>query len=72
MVRSNVATHGGAPAAGDRRAEGQHPLDRDDATSCAPRSRRSRQSPDIKLVTIEGAGDHFSYGASVEEHRPGR
>lgn len=25
----------------------------------------------IKLVTIEGAGDHFSYGASVEEHRPG-
>lgn len=24
----------------------------------------------IKLVTIEGAGDHFSYGASVEEHRP--
>ena len=27
-------------------------------------------SPGIKLVTIEGAGDHFSYGASVEEHRP--
>jgi cyclohexa-1,5-dienecarbonyl-CoA hydratase len=25
----------------------------------------------IKLVTIEGAGEHFSYGASVEEHRPG-
>ena len=25
----------------------------------------------IKLVTIEGAGDHFSYGASVEEHRAG-
>ena len=24
----------------------------------------------IRLVTIEGAGDHFSYGASVEEHRP--
>ena len=23
-----------------------------------------------KLITIEGAGDHFSYGASVEEHRP--
>ncbi len=23
----------------------------------------------VKLVTIEGAGDHFSYGASVEEHR---
>ncbi len=27
-------------------------------------------SPAVKLVTIEGAGDHFSYGASVEEHRP--
>jgi cyclohexa-1,5-dienecarbonyl-CoA hydratase len=29
-------------------------------------------SPSLKLVTIEGAGDHFSYGASVEEHRPDR
>jgi cyclohexa-1,5-dienecarbonyl-CoA hydratase len=27
-------------------------------------------SPRVRLVTIEGAGDHFSYGASVEEHRP--
>lgn len=27
-------------------------------------------TPTIKLVTVEGAGDHFSYGASVEEHRP--
>jgi cyclohexa-1,5-dienecarbonyl-CoA hydratase len=25
----------------------------------------------VKLVTIEGAGEHFSFGASVEEHRPG-
>lgn len=25
----------------------------------------------VKLVTLEGAGDHFSFGASVEEHRPG-
>jgi cyclohexa-1,5-dienecarbonyl-CoA hydratase len=24
----------------------------------------------VKLVTIEGAGDHFSYGAAVDEHRP--
>jgi cyclohexa-1,5-dienecarbonyl-CoA hydratase len=24
----------------------------------------------IRLVTIEGAGDHFSYGASIEEHQP--
>jgi cyclohexa-1,5-dienecarbonyl-CoA hydratase len=29
------------------------------------------QTPHVKLVTIEGAGDHFSYGASVEEHLPG-
>ncbi|MBI3403711.1 MAG: enoyl-CoA hydratase/isomerase family protein [Acidobacteria bacterium] len=28
-------------------------------------------APAIKLVTIEGAGDHFSFGASVEDHRPG-
>lgn len=28
------------------------------------------RAPAVKLVTIEGAGDHFSYGASVEEHRP--
>lgn len=26
--------------------------------------------PAVKLVTIEGAGDDFSYGASIEEHRP--
>ena len=25
--------------------------------------------PHVRLLTIEGAGDHFSYGASVEEHR---
>lgn len=24
--------------------------------------------PDIKLITLEGAGNHFSFGASVEEH----
>lgn len=29
------------------------------------------RSPHVKLATIEGAGDHFSYGASVEEHLPG-
>lgn len=26
--------------------------------------------PDVKLLTIEGAGGHFSYGASVPEHLP--
>jgi cyclohexa-1,5-dienecarbonyl-CoA hydratase len=28
-------------------------------------------SSQTKLITIEGAGDHFSFGASVDEHRPG-
>jgi cyclohexa-1,5-dienecarbonyl-CoA hydratase len=28
------------------------------------------RSHGIKLVTIEGAGEHFSFGASVEEHAP--
>lgn len=32
----------------------------------------ARTLPDTKLVTIEGAGKHFSYGASVDEHMPGR
>lgn len=27
------------------------------------------RTPSIRLVTIEGAGDHFSYGASIEEHQ---
>lgn len=26
----------------------------------------------LKLVVFEGAGEHFSFGASVEEHLPGR
>ncbi|MCB9913588.1 MAG: cyclohexa-1,5-dienecarbonyl-CoA hydratase [Planctomycetes bacterium] len=28
--------------------------------------------PKLKLVTLEGRGDHFSFGASVEEHMPGQ
>jgi cyclohexa-1,5-dienecarbonyl-CoA hydratase len=31
----------------------------------------AQQAPQLKLLTLEGAGDHFSYGASVEEHRAG-
>ena len=27
-------------------------------------------TPDLKAVCLEGAGAHFSFGASVEEHRP--
>jgi cyclohexa-1,5-dienecarbonyl-CoA hydratase len=30
-----------------------------------------REHPALRLVTLEGAGDHFSYGASVDEHLPG-
>ncbi|MBI2833048.1 MAG: enoyl-CoA hydratase/isomerase family protein [Acidobacteria bacterium] len=29
------------------------------------------ENPHLKLVTIEGHGSDFSYGASVEEHAPG-
>ena len=28
--------------------------------------------PTTRLISIEGAGAHFSYGASVEEHLPGK
>ncbi|MEE9385316.1 MAG: enoyl-CoA hydratase-related protein [Nannocystaceae bacterium] len=29
----------------------------------------SRRAPQLKAIFIEGAGDHFSFGASIEEHR---
>jgi cyclohexa-1,5-dienecarbonyl-CoA hydratase len=32
----------------------------------------ARSSPRLRLLAFVGAGRHFSYGASVEEHRPGR
>ena len=28
-----------------------------------------RGRPELRLVVLRGAGDHFSYGASIEEHR---
>lgn len=28
-----------------------------------------RDKKDLKLITVEGAGKHFSFGASVEEHK---
>lgn len=28
-----------------------------------------KEAPDVKLITFEGSGKHFSFGASVEEHR---
>lgn len=30
--------------------------------------KRLAASPDLYCITIEGEGDHFSYGASIEEH----
>ena len=34
--------------------------------------RRARESPHLKAVILEGAGPHFSFGASVEEHQHGK
>lgn len=41
----------------------------------AIRARLAELSADpgpVKLIVFEGAGEHFSFGASVEEHMPGR
>ena len=32
----------------------------------------ARRVPTLKAIVLEGAGPHFSYGASVEEHLPDR
>jgi cyclohexa-1,5-dienecarbonyl-CoA hydratase len=34
--------------------------------------RDARRTATLKAIVIEGAGDHFSFGASVEEHLPGQ
>jgi cyclohexa-1,5-dienecarbonyl-CoA hydratase len=33
---------------------------------------RAKESPHLKAVILAGAGPHFSFGASVEEHLPGK
>ncbi|MCL4145695.1 UNVERIFIED_CONTAM: hypothetical protein GTU68_013068 [Idotea baltica] len=33
---------------------------------------RASGTPELKLITLEGAGANFSYGASVAEHMPGQ
>lgn len=33
--------------------------------------REARQDRRLKAIVLEGAGDHFSFGASVQEHLPG-
>lgn len=32
--------------------------------------REAREAPHLKAIVLEGAGDHFSFGASVQEHLP--
>ena len=34
--------------------------------------RDARTAPAVKAICLEGAGAHFSYGASVQEHLPGQ
>jgi cyclohexa-1,5-dienecarbonyl-CoA hydratase len=34
--------------------------------------RREGRAPSLKAILFEGAGDHFSYGVSIEDHRPER
>ncbi|MEW6320295.1 MAG: enoyl-CoA hydratase/isomerase family protein [Acidobacteriota bacterium] len=31
---------------------------------------RAASAPGLKWITLEGAGDHFSYGAKIQEHLP--
>lgn len=33
---------------------------------------RARDDKGLKAIVIEGEGPHFSFGASVDEHLPGR
>jgi cyclohexa-1,5-dienecarbonyl-CoA hydratase len=45
-------------------------LDREMTESLRTAVRAAGQNPDLKLLVFTGAGKHFSFGASVEEHRP--
>ena len=40
--------------------------------SLAAALQKAGQNPDIKCIVFQGTGDHFSFGASVEEHLPGQ
>ena len=46
-------------------------LDRELLASLRALLREVEATP-VKAVVLEGAGDHFSFGASVEEHRPAK
>jgi cyclohexa-1,5-dienecarbonyl-CoA hydratase len=45
-------------------------LDREMTESLRTAVRAAGKNPDLKLLVFIGAGKHFSFGASVEEHRP--
>lgn len=47
-------------------------LDRATLIALAGVFREARHTPALKAVTLEGAGEHFSYGASIHEHLPER
>lgn len=47
-------------------------LDTEMVRSLRKAVRAARDLPDLRLLVFTGAGDHFSYGASVEEHLPDR
>lgn len=45
-------------------------LDRATAHDLAEAFHEARKDPSVKAVCLEGAGEHFSYGASIQEHLP--
>jgi cyclohexa-1,5-dienecarbonyl-CoA hydratase len=47
-------------------------LDKDKAERLVSIFARARAERQLKVILIEGEGPHFSFGASVEEHLPGK
>lgn len=47
-------------------------LDAEMVSALTEHTRSLEGRPNLKLLLIEGDGNHFSYGASVEEHLPGQ
>jgi cyclohexa-1,5-dienecarbonyl-CoA hydratase len=45
-------------------------LDRATAHELSEAFHEARKDPGVKAVCLEGAGQHFSYGASIKEHLP--
>lgn len=46
-------------------------VDRATMTAIVAALRECAADKDLKCIIIRGAGNHFSYGASVPEHLPG-